>query len=77
MTLTEKIAQLHGVRTATEYRMPVVPALVEAWYPGEEDGNAVADVLFGKNDPGGRLPLTFPKLTTFKSCGRSTGAVKT
>jgi beta-glucosidase len=37
-----------------------VPAVIDAWYPGEMGGRAVADVLFGDYDPAGRLPTTWP-----------------
>ena len=36
-----------------------IPAIVNAWYPGEKGGTAVAEVLFGKYNPAGRLPLTY------------------
>ena len=38
-----------------------VPAVVQAFYPGQEGGRALADVLFGDADPAGRLPITFPR----------------
>ena len=38
-----------------------MPALLEAWFPGVQAGNAVADVVFGRVNPGGKLPVSFPR----------------
>jgi len=52
------------LKTGSAVLMPWVnnvSSVLEAWYPGEEDGNAVAAMLFGDVNPSGKLPLTFPK----------------
>lgn len=38
-----------------------IPAIIEAWYPGEKGGQAISDVIFGYYNPSGRLPVSFPK----------------
>lgn len=51
----------NGSALAVNWAKENANAIVETWYPGEEGGNAVADVLFGDYNPAGRLPVTFYK----------------
>jgi beta-glucosidase len=55
------VVLINGRPLSIRWTSENIPAIVEAWMCGEEGGNAVADVLFGDYNPGGRLPVTFPR----------------
>jgi len=51
----------NGSPLAINWAQEEIPAIIEAWYPGEEGGRALAEVIFGDYNPAGRLPVTFVK----------------
>jgi beta-glucosidase len=53
------VVLLNGSALAVNWAQPNVKAVVEAWYPGQAGGQAIAETVSGSNDPGGRLPVTF------------------
>jgi beta-glucosidase len=55
------VVLLNGRPLSVNYLAEHAPALLEGWYLGQETGHGVADVLFGKVNPGGKLPVTVPR----------------
>lgn len=52
---------LDGRAATINFAASAIPAILHAWFPGEFCGQAVAETIYGDNNPGGRLPVTFPK----------------
>ena len=57
------MVMINGQPLTINWENKYVPAILEAWFPGPESGKVVAETLFGDNNPGGKLTITFPKTT--------------
>lgn len=57
------MVMINGQPLTVNWENKYVPAILEAWFPGPESGQVIAETLFGDNNPGGKLSITFPKTT--------------
>ncbi len=57
------VVLINGRPLSVNYAAKYIPAIIEAWYPGSQGGKAIAEVLFGDYNPGGKLTVTIPKTT--------------
>lgn len=55
------VVLINGQPLTINWADKYLPAILEAWFPGPESGTAIANVLFGRYNPGGKLPMTFPR----------------
>ncbi len=74
------VVMVNGAAMATANWEPNVPAIIENWYSGQQGGNALTEILFGKTNPSGKTTVTFPQIDgqlpltyDYRPVGRRTG----
>ena len=55
------LVMIHGRAYNIQWESEHIPAILDAWYPGEQGGNAIARILFGEVNPSGKLPVSYPQ----------------